>query len=465
MSYKHIKQLHYWKYGKLFLIVLLLCGLTSCRKFLDEQQKSGFSLINTTKACLQVLDYTGTYSGFPLDGLASSDEYYLADADFNALDEENRKIYVWDPEIARIAGGDWLNIYKKIYTVNVVMESLDEIARKEKSQENTADFKFSRGFSLFMRGYYFFSVAQIYAPPYKRGTANDALSVPLRYTSDINEVSVRSTVKETYDRIIKDVNDAIPLLPEISFIPTRPDKSTAYGLLARVYLAMGEYEKAGEAANTCLSLNGNSSRLLNYNDLSQTSITPFIRFSKEVLFHTVNYLRVANRRIDPDLYNSYDSQDLRKVIFFKQNTGNAAGTYYFSGNYEPSNSSYFTGIGIDEIYLIRAESYARANKKEEAMADLNTLLKTRWSGVYANRTASDADDALTQVLTERRKELVMRDLRWSDLRRLNLEPKYAITLKRKVGDKEYLLPPNDNRYVLLIPQDVMKYSSMPQNPR
>ena len=73
--------------------------------------------------------------------------------------------------------------------------------------------------------------------------------------------------------------------------------------------------------------------------------------------------------------------------------------------------------------------------------------------------------ALAKVLTERRKELLMRGLRWTDLRRLNRDSRFAVTLSRTVQGQEYLLPPGDPRYTLLIPNEVIVNSGIAQNSR
>jgi len=72
---------------------------------------------------------------------------------------------------------------------------------------------------------------------------------------------------------------------------------------------------------------------------------------------------------------------------------------------------------------------------------------------------------LDLVLKERRKELVFRGLRWTDIRRLN-QATPSIILKRRVNGKEDSLMPGDKRFVLPIPPDVIAFNSdMPQNPR
>jgi hypothetical protein len=84
-------------------------------------------------------------------------------------------------------------------------------------------------------------------------------------------------------------------------------------------------------------------------------------------------------------------------------------------------------------------------------------------------TAANADEALSKVLTERRKELIMRGQRWTDLRRLNKDPRFKTDLSRSVvvdgATQTFTLPANDSRYTLLIPQEVITNSSLPQNAR
>src|SRR5690606_33395700 len=101
-----------------------------------------------------------------------------------------------------------------------------------------------------------------------------------------------------------------------------------------------------------------------------------------------------------------------------------------------------------------------------AIDDLNTLMRNR----LTNHTGlpslenSSADELLKVVLTERRKELVFRGQRWTDLRRLN-EEGWGIELTRNLGGKTYTLPAGDNRWVLLLPHEPIIYSGLTQNPR
>jgi hypothetical protein len=103
------------------------------------------------------------------------------------------------------------------------------------------------------------------------------------------------------------------------------------------------------------------------------------------------------------------------------------------------------------------------------MKYLNDLLRTRWAKnsdgttKYVDQTASDETDALKKIFSERRKQLILRNLRWSDLRRLNLDPRFAVTLTRTIGGTTYTLEPNSFKYTFPIPQDIIQQTGMAQN--
>lgn len=124
-----------------------------------------------------------------------------------------------------------------------------------------------------------------------------------------------------------------------------------------------------------------------------------------------------------------------------------------------------TSVTVDELYLIIAESQARNNKISESMSTLNALLITRWDkGTFVPFTANSQSQALEIILRERRKELLIRGLRWADIKRYNRSGA-NITLTRIVNGKIYQLPPNDLRYAIAIPEEIIKLSGIQQNPR
>jgi tetratricopeptide (TPR) repeat protein len=332
---------------------------------------------------------------------------------------------------------------------------------------NSAAWQNTKGSAYFYRGEAFFNVAQIYARPYSL-TFPDYPGIPLRLNADPNPLSVRANLQDTYSQILQDLQASVALLPDVPLYRTRPSKPAAYAMLARYYLVKQDYANALNYADQCLKLYDS---LLDYNTLNAASAFPIPPFNKEVIFQATLsdnplYSGPSPAYVDSNLYKSYNSNDLRKKLFFKVNaTGQTTFCGYYTGGSASTQAHVFGGIAIDEVYLIRAECYARAGNISSAMNDLNKLMATRWkTGTFIPFTAANTTDALALVLSERRKETPFRGLRWPDLRRLNSEGA-NITLMRTVNGQQYTLPPNDPRYALPIPPDVIALSGMTQNER
>lgn len=465
----------------LLSILMLSLMLSSCKKYLDVKVSSQQGKVETAEDCQLLLDnYIVMNTGYPSDGELSADDYFMQPNNYSSLsDPVDRALFIWSAGARRAsATPQWQNPYKTVLHANLVLETVQKL---QGGATDPVTLNTLKGSALFYRAYAFWNVAQLYAKPYTVESAGQDMGIPLKMSSDLNDKSVRGTVQQTYDRIVQDLQDAVNLLPATSSVPTRPNKAAAYAMLARTYLSMENYPGALNAATSALQLN---SQLLDYNLVSAFSNSPFNpRFNKEVIFHSTTnpgktlVPNLSAARIDADLVASYDSNDLRGQIFFKKIS---AGNYRFTGNYEGSffASNFFNGLAVDELYLIRAECYARADKPTEAMTDLNTLLRTRWKVVldengnptttstYIDYVATNAADALSKVLTERRKELVMRAQRWTDLRRLNKNAATAKKITRILsGIGSYELPANDLRYVLLIPDEVITNSGIAQNSR
>lgn len=447
----------------ILLLSLVLLALNGCKKFLSEKSDKRLLIPASLPELQSLLDnYSTMNNSYCSEGEVSSDNYYLTDADYNALYYDyDKRIYGWAKDhlfAAGTDGNDWSNCYKAIYTTNSVFEALLKIKRTPANESVWDNLK---GQALFFRGSRYLDAAYTWTLAYSSSASSD-LGLPLRLNTDFNEPSKRSTLEQTYDQIIKDIKSSIPLLPLRPLTTFRPSKPAAYGLLARAYLSMNDYVNAKLSADSSLAL---SDQLIDYNTLSSSADYPIPLFNSEVLFYcyqTVAYpLIFSTPKIDSSLYLSYDSYDLRKVIFF---VDNGDGTHSFKGNYT-GDYGLSSGIATDEVYLIRAECFARQGNTEQALKDLNTLLIRRWkTGAFVPFTASDAQEALSIILKERRKELLMRGLRWMDIKRFNKEG-YNITLTRIINGAIYTLPPNDLRYALPIPDDVITQSSMQQNLR
>lgn len=453
----------------IYVICLLLSSAGCTKDWLDIKADKMQAIPISLTDFQALLDYTSAMNNYyPGLGEIASDGHYVGEATWQgSVSDLQRNAYTWSHNLPYIrAFYDWNYNYSRILTCNIILEGLESAAP---SDESSADQRrHIKGQALFQRAMSFYGLAITFAPPYSLDSHAE-LSIPLRLSSDISSASVRSTVQETYDRIIEDLLEAKELLPVSPVYLTRASKTAVFGLLARCYLSMGKYEEANTFSDSCLSL---YSALLDFNDLS-TSANFVGLFNKEVLFHNTIYggtshnTITTNCRIDSGLVAQYDPNDLRREIFFKQNSD---GTISFKGNYNNTATTLFFGLATDEMYLIRAECNARAGRVEEAMRDLNDLLRTRWrkdeSGqtTYVDQAVANADEALDLILAERKKELILRGLRWSDLRRLNQEERFKTTLTRTIGGQTYTLEPNSYKYTFPIPDDIIEMTGMPQNP-
>jgi hypothetical protein len=454
-----------------FIVFILLIGMIAgpaCQKFVNKKPSTTLVVPTTLDDFQALLDNDLIMRECPALGELSTDDFYLLYPYWSTLNNKEHNAYTWAQDIYQGQGGveDWDLPYQQVFYANVVMEGLAGIT---KDSSNTAGWNALEGAAYFIRAYAFYNLAQVFAPVYD-GTKSptDPYGIPLRLVSDVNAVSIRSTVQHTYDRILSDLNMASGLLPvAIPFANrNRPSKPAALAMMARVYLSMRDYGNAGKYADSCLKMYDS---LIDYNTVSTSSFFPFAKGNPETMYQsrllssTQVFLGFANASciVDSALFQSYDTSDLRRSIFYTVNSSgnpNCKGTY--NGGVFP-----FSGLAIDEVYLVRAESYARMSNTILALNDLDSLLVKRWmAGSFVPLSASSPAQALSLVLAERRKELAFRGTRWSDLRRLNQEGA-AIGLSRNLNGQSYSLLPGGLNYVLPIPPDVIQLSGIMQNPR
>lgn len=453
---------------KLFLFCIvsnyLMISCNKQDKFLEAKPNQSLTIPTTLKEYQDLInnEYVFNQGRDPGMGTATGEDYYITTDYWNSLGTSNRNIYTFERDIFQsesTSASDWNYSYNVVYYANTVLDGLPTIHISSNEQ---GLYNLIQGSALFYRSYYLYGLLQTYAMPYDSITSRTDLGIVLKLTSDFNVISKRSTVLECYNRIIEDLKTALTLLPVTSEYKTRPTKLSTNALLARIYLAIGNYTLALKYSSASLSIDNS---LDDYNILTPTSASISTNFLNEDIFHaTISSKPVFSRRfaaVDSTLLQLYSDDDLRKTLFFR----NFSGIFGFRGSYDYLGNK-FSGLANDEIYLIRAECYARQGNTSLAMEDLNTLLVKRWmTGTYVDMTAVNADDALNIILTERRKELVFRGTRWTDLRRLNKDDRFKVTLTHIINGTTYILPPNDKRYAMPIPNDEIRLNAIPQNDR
>jgi len=443
------------------LILTAMAGLSGCKKFLDEKSNKKL-VVPTTVADLQTLmdDRSFINEKEPSAGIVASDDFYMNTADWLSLTEVARNLFVWEPNAyATGAGNNWVALYSQIYSANVVLDNIEDVKDK---QARFTEWKNVKGQALFLRARCYANLLHTWAMPYDATTANNDMGVPLRLDVNFNVPSVRASVALGYQQVLADLRSAAGLLPAQPLHPIRPAKAAAYALLARTFLSMNLTDSCLYYTEKALALKNN---LMNYNgDVGMNAAGAtysFSRFNPEVIYDSFIPVPAALSKgmILAEIYNSYHANDLRKTLYHRSSTtiGNFKGTY-------TGGASVFNGIATDELYLMKAECLARKGDKDNSLKTLDDLLIKRFkTGTYIPLTASTAEQALEIIMQERRKELVFRGLRWLDVRRLN-KMGANIVMKRTL-DREYVLQPNELKYALPIPEDIVTISGIPQNPR
>ena len=452
----------------ILLVGIILC--TACKKDWLNAKPNKALVVPSTIADYQALLDDNRIGQAPLNlnlpslSMVGDGDYYITNAEYNSLGYPPEKgAYTWAATADFFNGqplNEWKSAYARILEDNVVLDGIPALKVDASSQ---AAYNNVRGSALFFRSLDFFDLSQEYCKVYDASTANSDLGLPLRTSSNINLTVNRASIQQTYDQMINDLLLAAPLLPATPLYPTRPSRPAVFGLLTRAYLSQENYGKALQYADSCLQI---QSSLMNFNQLSLTSSAPITYFNKEVIFHSIlsSYVSAtpAGLTVDSTLYHSYNPNDLRLSIYFTTQSGRVTNKTSYVG----SAYSLFGGIATDEMYLDRAECYARAGNTTAAMNDLNTLLQNRYkTGTYTPVTPANAASALALVIAERRKELCFRNLRWSDLRRLNKDSRFQVTLTRTVNGQIYTLAPNSSRYVLPLDPIETTTGGLQQNPR
>lgn len=454
------------KYTFILFIAGALILLQGCQKeFLDKKPNKALLVPVTLSDFQSLLDNLAVMNTVPAIERLGTDDYYTSESGLqNYSTADQRNSYIWAKDIYQgNTSIDWNNPYRQILYANIVLDGLDKI------DASSPEFRAIKGTALFFRATAYYYLAQLYAKPYQATAATTDPGIPLHLNSNVNERPGRGSVQVVYERILSDLNDAASLLPPKTALKSRPSQTAALAFLSRVYLTMGDYANTERSATAAL---GQQSDLLDFSKLDTTTYRPFPASlpngNEEVIFHAVaiayDFYYSSETGVDSTVLKTYAPNDLRRPLFF----------YFQSAPFVSFNDTYagtagfFAGIATDEIYLNQVEALVRQDKVQEGLKSLNALLVKRFKqGTFIPLTAGSRMEALKLVLKERRKEMFTNQgiMRWVDLRRLNLEPEFAVTLKRVINGQTYLLPPNDNRYVYPIPDDEIQNSKIAQNPR
>lgn len=452
-------------------IALVLFSLGGCKKFLDIVPKDKF-IPTTVEDYENMLNFaTVTTFGDYYEDLITDDAFLPEGEPGNLYTKQrlsNRKIYLFDKNAFGLGDNDvlWGEGYKRIFYFNTVINNIMEAQGGTEANKRSI-----RAEALLGRALEHLLLVNVYAQHYDQTTAATEPGVPLVLEADINAKHRRNTVKEVYDQIIADLTAAtndLPLNNKLNKFRAR--KAGAYALLSRVYLYMGDYEKALSNANATLDLYHTLANMNSYK-VTQPGPFPFVPGSPvgwtdvpRGLDHPETI--VARTFLRPFGLGQDVCASAELTALFTNN--DKRWTLYYANGWPPAPPfNYMTRYGVKiflrgdffnnalntpEVYLTRAECKARVNNLQEALDDVNLLRQNRISPeAYQEITpadlGNDQERVLRFVLEERRRELAFTGMRLMDLKRLNKDPRFQKTITHVAEGRTYTLAPNSPDYL------------------
>lgn len=450
--------------------------LTGCNDFLDIKPK-GEKIPKTVTDYETLLNYESVQKVSDTYPTYLTDDVYLPDVaqgtatpGLNSVEQSILNLYLFKKDVFGEAQDDgfWFASYNRIYYYNTVIDNIMNAEGPSEQQKHSI-----RAEALISRALEYLYLVNGYAKHYDVRTAETDPGVPLILDEDISKKDlVRASVKDVYAQIQSDLQAALPNLPvQPKGNAFRASKAAGYGILAKMYLYMGNYTEALKAANEVLAINNSLLDLKKYavvkvqSSIGRTNVPQDIDNPENIYIKFAPYVYGLSSKVfgSDELISLFSEDDMRLQIYFTKNFRNIPTDKYVWAPYLRANLA----VSSPEIYLIAAECEARKGSVERAMTLINKLRDNRIKN-NTDVVATDRNDALQKVLEERRRELAMSGMvRYIDLKRLNQESQFAKTVTHVTGEGTFSLEPNSPLYVLPIPAKVMRFNknSMKQNER
>lgn len=458
------------------LAICVVVMLTGCNDFLDIKPK-GEKIPKTVTDYETLLNYESVQKVSDTYPTYLTDDVYLPDVaqgtatpGLNSVEQSILNLYLFKKDVFGEAQDDgfWFASYNRIYYYNTVIDNIMNAEGPSEQQKHSI-----RAEALISRALEYLYLVNGYAKHYDVRTAETDPGVPLILDEDISKKDlVRASVKDVYAQIQSDLQAALPNLPvQPKGNAFRASKAAGYGILAKMYLYMGNYTEALKAANEVLAINNSLLDLKKYavvkvqSSIGRTNVPQDIDNPENIYIKFAPYVYGLSSKVfgSDELISLFSEDDMRLQIYFTKNFRNIPTDKYVWAPYLRANLA----VSSPEIYLIAAECEAREGSVERAMALINKLRDNRIKN-NTDVVATDRNDALQKVLEERRRELAMSGMvRYIDLKRLNQESQFAKTVTHVTGEGTFSLEPNSPLYVLPIPAKVMRFNknSMKQNER
>ncbi|MGL4519917.1 MAG: RagB/SusD family nutrient uptake outer membrane protein [Phocaeicola sp.] len=287
--------------------------------------------------------------------------------------------------------------YTALASVNRAIENCDQVIYTE---AETATFNNLKGQLYVWRGLLHFDLARMYCQIPTIAADVDGANSGLVLSTKSYEPSykgTRATLKETYDQIVADFSDAMPLLEQANSDNGYINYWAALALRSRAYLYMGEDQLAKADAEKVIE--ESSYRLYSSDNYSTVWAQEFTSESIFELKITNIYNAQRNSagyytdatgysecgfNTNGELYNYLiaNSNDVRSALIKNQTAssfGSNAG--YYPAKYPGRDGNIYVNspkiIRLSELYLIAAEASSHLGDDAAAASYINAIRQNR----------------------------------------------------------------------------------------
>ncbi len=399
-----------------------------------------------------------------------------------------------DSEIEAVYG----SLYAVIGNCNFFLDKIDAVMDAQTDDEKIDVLVDSKGQVHAIRALCYLELTKFYCKAYDPATAANTPGVVLRTKYFEDEKMVRSSLKETYELIISDLEKAEEMINDED-VNNGPNgvffsAACAWALHARAALYMQDWDTAVEYSSKLIDHPSKLFRLASVNAEVYDSTYGYVSefdymwaydYSPEVIwrigFTSTSYggalgsLFLGFTRdftyFYPDyvpaqwVLSAYSSGDERYYSYFADANsgiviGNPSGMnwpllvkYYGNRSLLSTSTTTFMHVNMPmplrlaEQYLIRAEAYCNKGDFTSASTDINTLHSQRYTS--GGSVSLTAENWLETISDERAKELYLEGYRLHDLKRWNMgfkreKQSYSLaegsTLEVKAGDPLFVWP-------------------------
>ena len=502
---------------RIYAVAIIFCLLTfsSCIKDVSPSDAiSTETLTSTTEGLTNAVN--GAYALFKdhvmFNGTADDNNMYLRQyfqlADFASDDivcgqvTEDPLFYSFSLDHSPTQTNTryfWYISYKIISDCNTVIEAVEKEPTDDPARKQLL------GECYFLRAFTHFTLEKLFARPYTQDKSGPGIILRTS-TSDPSE-KARSTVEEVYTQVIADAQKAVDLMNQPRGVEYA-SKEAAEALLSRVYLYMDDNKNAADYATQVINsgkfslatadefpgmfanAKGSSETIFS---IAFTANEDYGKFGSiaSMVFSDGNsgwgeeYATTSIR----NLMSAHD-EDVRwkYIIPLEDGSGgiakkNGIEIYYISKfSFQDGSPTLSSPImfRLAEMYLNRAEAYAKMSNTKGALDDVDEIRKNRGleNSLYNGKVPAGSS-ALQVVLNERRIELAFEGHRTFDVYRNNMPlnrtywgyhlpglKETDIDLsKQPAGYDNMIVQPTDDRIIYYIPIDEIQSNSLcVQNP-